>query len=110
MTDNIRHRAQAFAKFMCSLPAEEIARVNELNRKQAAEQHKQFSAAFKAGNCSFCGDVLTTFDPAKPCRHWLLKPDGLRKGISNSLASSSVGASSKTTCGGSPMKRHSLRT
>src|SRR5262245_29066567 len=79
MTESIRERAQSFAKFMSKLPATELARVNELNRKEAAERHKQFSEAFKAGRCSFCGDALTAFDPAKPCRHWLLNPKGIRK-------------------------------
>jgi hypothetical protein len=79
MTESISKRAQSFAKFMSGLPPEEIARVNDLSRKEAAEQHKQFSEAFKAGRCSFCHDALTTFDPARPCRHWLLKPEGVRK-------------------------------
>jgi hypothetical protein len=78
MTESIRERAQSFAKFMSSLPPEEIERVNKLNRKEAIEQHKQFSEA-KTGRCSFCGDGLTAFDPATPCRHWLLKPEGIRK-------------------------------
>lgn len=64
---------------MANLPREEIARVNALNRKKATEEHREFSEAFNAGRCSFCGDALTSFDPAKPCRHWLLRPDGVRK-------------------------------
>jgi len=79
MTNSISERAQSFAKFMSNLPAEEIARVNELHRKEAVEQHNQFKAAFRTGKCSFCGDLLSAFDPAKPCRHWLLKPVGVRK-------------------------------
>lgn len=77
--ESTRERAQSFAKFMSRLPPEEIARVNELNRKEATEQHKQFREAFKAGRCSFCGDALTAFDATKPCRHWFLKPEGTRK-------------------------------
>jgi hypothetical protein len=79
MTGPTRERARSFAKFMSSLPPEEIARVNELNRKEAIEQHKRFVQAFKTGQCNFCGDALASFDLAKPCRHWLLKPDGVRK-------------------------------
>jgi hypothetical protein len=79
MTKSIRERAQSFATFMSNIPPEEIARVNEKNHKEAAEQHKQFSEAFKAGQCSFCGAALRSFDPAKPCRHWLIKPDGVHK-------------------------------
>lgn len=79
MTERRNKRGQTFAEFMASLPPEEVARLNELNRKEATEQHKQFSEAFKVDRCSFCGDALTSFDAAKPCRHWLLKPDGVRK-------------------------------
>lgn len=79
MTKTTRPSAQTFAQFMASLPREEIDRVNELNRKEAEEQHKAFSAAFKAGSCSFCGDAIASFDADKPCRHWLLKPEGVRK-------------------------------
>jgi hypothetical protein len=79
MTKSIRDRALDFAKFLSSLPAEKVARINEMNLKEATEQHKQFSEAFEAGRCSFCGDLLTAFDPVKLCRHWLLKPEGVGK-------------------------------
>lgn len=79
MTKSPRPNAQTFAQFMASLPPGEIARVNELNRKEAVAQHKAFTAAFKAGSCSFCGSPLASFEASKPCRHWLLKPDGVRK-------------------------------
>jgi hypothetical protein len=79
MTKPSRPSAQTFAQFMANLPREEIDRVNQLNRKEALEQHKAFSDAFKAGSCSFCGGALASFDPDQPCRHWLLKPDGVRK-------------------------------
>ena len=79
MTNSSKPSAQTFAQFMASLPREEIERVNELNRKEAMAQHTAFSAAFKAGSCSFCGGLLTDFDAGNPCRHWLLKPEGVRK-------------------------------
>ncbi|WFU53648.1 hypothetical protein QA639_28840 [Bradyrhizobium pachyrhizi] len=79
MTSTSRPSAQTFAQFMASLPRSEIDRVNELNRKEAMAQHKAFRQAFKAGSCSFCGNPLTSFDVSKPCRHWLLKPEGVRK-------------------------------
>ncbi len=87
MTNAPRPSAQTFAQFMASLPREEIDRVNELNRKEALEQHEAFSEAFKAGSCSFCGGTLTSFDATKPCRHWLLNPDGVRKEHVERLAS-----------------------
>jgi hypothetical protein len=79
MPNPSRPSAQTFAQFMASLPREEINRVNELNRREAREQHKAFSEAFKAGSCSFCGGTLASFDIDRPCRHWLLKPEGVRK-------------------------------
>lgn len=79
MSNSTRPSAQTFAQFMASLPSSEIDRVNELSRKEAQAQHKAFSEAFKAGSCCFCSDALASFDAAKPCRHWLLKPEGVRK-------------------------------
>lgn len=79
MTNPSRPSAQTFAQFMASLPREEINRINELNRNEALAQHKAFSEAFKVGSCSFCGDTLASFDVDRPCRHWLLKPEGVRK-------------------------------
>ena len=76
MTQNIKAGGLDFAKFLSQVPR---ARINERNRKEAIEQHKQFREAFSAGQCSFCGQPLKNFDVANPCRHWLLKPDGFRK-------------------------------
>jgi hypothetical protein len=59
MTKAPRPSAQTFAQFMASLPREGIDRVNELNRKEALEQHEAFSEAFKAG-------VNTIDNRAKP--------------------------------------------
>ena len=33
----------------------------------------------KSGQCYLCSEALTTFDQAKPCQHWLLKPEGFGK-------------------------------
>jgi hypothetical protein len=86
MTDNVRKRSLAFAKVLSGLSQEERERANERNRKEALEQHKLFSEKFKAGQCCFCGEPLTAFDATKPCRHWLLKPDGFGKGHFEFLA------------------------
>jgi hypothetical protein len=79
MTEDTKQRGLALAKFLAGMSPEERARVNERNRREAQEQHERFSEAFKAGQCYFCGDALTAFDQAKPCRHWLLKPEGFGK-------------------------------
>jgi hypothetical protein len=79
MTKSGPEPAQSFAQYLASLSPEELASINEEQRTQAAEEHKQFSEAFKAGRCNFCGDALTVFSSDKPCRHWLLKPEGVRK-------------------------------
>jgi hypothetical protein len=79
MIEDIKQRGLARAKFLASISPEVRARINERNRQEALEQHKRFSEAFKSGQCSHCGDALTTFDQAKPCQHWLLKPEGFGK-------------------------------
>ncbi len=78
MLDDSRKRG-SFARFLSGLSPEERERANERNRQEALKQHKLFEEAFKAGQCCFCGARLTAFDEAKPCRHWLLKPDGFGK-------------------------------
>lgn len=79
MTDDAKERGLAFAKFLSGLSPEERARGNEMNRLEALEQHKRFKEKFSAGQCCFCDNALTAFDAAKPCRHWLLKPEGFGK-------------------------------
>ena len=58
---------------------EPLADINERIWKEALEEHKLFSEAFKAGQCYLCSDALTKFDHAKPCPHWLLKPERFSK-------------------------------
>jgi hypothetical protein len=77
--DVAKQRALSFVKFLAEMSPERRARANEHIRQVATEEHKCFSEAFKAGQCCFCGDALTSFDQAKPCRHWLLKPEGFGK-------------------------------
>jgi hypothetical protein len=77
--DDAKQRGLSFAKFLSEMSPELRARINERNRQVAAEEHKRFSEAFKTGQCCFCGDALTSFDHAKPCRHWLLNPAGFGK-------------------------------
>ena len=79
MTPTIKERGLEFAKFFASISPEARARINERNHQEALEEHKRFSEAFKAGQCYLCGDALASFDEAKPCRHWLLKPPGFHK-------------------------------
>ena len=77
--DGVRQRGLEYAKYLAGIPSEVRARINERNRKQGDEEHKTFREKFQAGRCSVCGDALTTFDRAKPCPHWLLKPPGFGK-------------------------------
>lgn len=77
--DGVKQRGLAYAKYLSGLSTEERARINESTRKQGEEEHKAFHTKFQARQCWVCGDALTAFDPAKPCPHWLLKPDGFEK-------------------------------
>src|ERR1700682_1679970 len=79
MTEDLRSRGLAFAKFLSELSPEERERGNQKMRDEAQAQHALFRESFRAGQCSFCGQPLASFDSAKPCRHWLLKPDGFGK-------------------------------
>lgn len=76
---DIKARGKDFAKFLESMPPTLRDQINAENRKIAQEEHAEFKAAFAQGKCSFCDESLESFDETKPCRHWLLKPDGFRK-------------------------------
>jgi hypothetical protein len=86
MSESVREPGLSFAKFLSGVSSEERARINDLSRREALKEHKLFTEAFKAGQCSFCGEALTSFDRNQPCRHWLLKPDGFGKEHFESLA------------------------
>jgi len=77
--DGVKQRGLAYAEYLSGLSPEERSRVNERNRRQGEEEHKAFHEKFQSGQCWVCGDALSAFDPAKPCPHWLLKPDGFGK-------------------------------
>ncbi|MEE4417465.1 hypothetical protein, partial [Klebsiella pneumoniae] len=79
MGDDVKQSGLAYAKRLSELSADEQNQLNDRARKQGQEEHKAFSEKFKAGQCWVCGNALTSFDVAKPCPHWLLKPDGFGK-------------------------------
>src|SRR5690348_10353921 len=79
MTETAKAKGLSFAKLLETLPAKTRALANDENRTLAAEQHKEFQAKFAEGLCWHCGKVLTWFDEAEPCPHWLLKPEGFEK-------------------------------
>lgn len=62
-----------------SLDEETISRMNEEGRKKAEESYHRFVECFDQGICSQCGSPLKTFSAKKPCLHWLLRPNGLKK-------------------------------
>ncbi len=87
MTDNgFKRPGLAYAEYLSGLAPEERDLINERNRRQGDDEHKAFHEAFQAGQCWVCGDALSAFDPAKPCPHWLLKPNGFGKEHFNPLA------------------------
>jgi hypothetical protein len=77
--DGVKKRGLAHAEQLSGLSSGERKRINERTRKDGEEDHKAFQEKFRAGQCWICGDALTAFDRAKPCPHWLLKPDGFGK-------------------------------
>lgn len=77
--DGVKQRGLAYAEYLSGLSPEERERINKRARKQGQDEHKAFHEKFQVGQCWVCGDALSAFDPAKPCPHWLLKPDGFGK-------------------------------
>jgi hypothetical protein len=66
--DTAKQRA-LLCKFLAEMSPERLARANERFQQVATEEHGRFREAFKAGECYFCGDALTSFNQSNPCRH-----------------------------------------
>jgi len=64
---------RSIEQWLRSLPEVEIQQVNELERKKAEDDYRQFKEAFSRGMCSLCGSPLKTINREKPCLHWLLR-------------------------------------
>jgi hypothetical protein len=58
---------------------EEIEKLNEKNMKESEEEYNNFISSFSKGNCFYCGEKITSFNENKPCAHWLLCPEGIKK-------------------------------
>ncbi len=79
MNDSIKAEGRAFAEFLKSLPESERIKGNELERRRAEEEFKQFQEEYDKGCCYLCNKPLTSFSKKLPCIHWLLKPKGFKK-------------------------------
>jgi len=79
MNEKVKNEAKELVEFVQSLPAEERERSNREGMEKAKAEYRQFVECFRTGKCSVCGDALASFDPARPCLHWLLVPDGFTK-------------------------------
>jgi len=64
---------------MTRLNQDEIAKLNEDNYEKNKKEFKEFKEDVAAGRCWVCKDELNSFQKNKPCQHWLLMPNGLRK-------------------------------
>ena len=58
---------------------EEAERINRANHENNSRDFKEFKKELARGQCWVCKEALDSFDEAKPCQHWLLKPPGFRK-------------------------------
>lgn len=67
------------AKRLAALSDTERASLNEASVKSGLNGQRQFQAAFDVGTCYLCDDALNAFSPARPCLHWLLRPQGVKK-------------------------------
>lgn len=62
-----------------SLSLEYIEEQNRIQLNRNIQEYKKFKDYHILGKCSLCGDFLTEFYSHKPCFHWLLRPNGIKK-------------------------------
>ena len=62
-----------------SLTKNEIQELNDKEQKIVEDSYKNFKEGFEKGICYLCGSPLKTFSVKKPCLHWLLRPNGVKK-------------------------------
>ncbi|HSZ87696.1 MAG TPA: hypothetical protein VK787_16800 [Puia sp.] len=65
--------------FFDSLIPEQIEEGNRLQLEENLRVYEEFKAAYKIGNCSLCTQPLKEFESNKPCFHWFLRPQGIKK-------------------------------
>lgn len=68
-----------FVEWLKNLPEDVKRDCNEKELKRAEEDYKKFEDHFRKGQCSLCNKFLHSFDPEKPCLHWLLRPKKFKK-------------------------------
>lgn len=66
-------------EFLESLSPEQIEKGNELQIKDAVNEHNEFKKAFDVNCCYLCGMKFSYFSEFEPCLHWFLLPEGIRK-------------------------------
>jgi hypothetical protein len=66
-------------EFYDSLTPEQIEHGNRRQLEENKQVYEEFTSAYKQGNCSLCGHLLTEFISNKPCFHWFLRPHGIKK-------------------------------
>jgi ssDNA-binding Zn-finger/Zn-ribbon topoisomerase 1 len=66
-------------EFFNSLTPEQIEEGNKKQLEENQRVYNEFKAAYKKGICSLCGKPMNSFEEDKPCFHWFLKPDGIKK-------------------------------
>lgn len=62
-----------------TMSAEERDALNRRSVDESEREHSAFQEAFRTGGCYLCNQQLADFDSKRPCVHWLLRPQGVKK-------------------------------
>jgi hypothetical protein len=65
--------------FINGLTPEQIDEGNKRQLEENIRVYNEFKAAYVKGYCSLCSHPINHFDESRPCFHWFLRPDGIRK-------------------------------
>lgn len=66
-------------EFIDSIPKEKVEEAQREQIETSERLHKEFLDALAKGECSLCGDQLSSFNTREPCMHWFTYPPGIKK-------------------------------
>ena len=77
--------------FFDSLTPGQIEDANRIQLQENSLVYNEFKIAHINGMCSLCNESLNKFVSYKPCFHWFLRPNGIKKKHFNKYLSTPIG-------------------
>ncbi len=79
MIEDSKTAGAQYASYLRLLPQSVVYGNNQCAHAHAQKVAEAFADSFAKGTCPVCNQALTSYKKARPCLHWLLKPEGFEK-------------------------------